>query len=474
MGSPALESAVSVPETLAEKSSRLLDRQLRKRALSPDRLPSDEGVWADLLETIARTYTEAEQGRELMERSLAISSSEMQGLYTRHRAISACAQALLLNDDEEDAVTAALEAILGSTGASCAWIDENVESDNRGSIQRRWSLCNCENGEPPHPAGPLGSWYQLNAESLSHGETLRRLPPGRSGEPGQIQAFVPILGHRGWIATLVTTGPPSRTLVSGEAEVLGVAAQMFGAFMDRRDSHWRLQQRELELEALVRSKDHLIATISHEIRTPMTAIMGYAQLLQDNLATISSADGHAYVAALVQQGAELSSIVDDLIVVARADMGELNVVSVRVDLLAQAHQVLETIGTQIEETITLNGTRVWSVGDPGRVRQIIRNLIVNASRYGGLTIEVKLHADEHGSHLLVIDDGPGVPKDRRDRIFEAYERGSETPGLTHSLGLGLYLCRMLARRMGGDVTYRRVDEKTVFDLTLPVATDQVI
>jgi signal transduction histidine kinase len=84
---------------------------------------------------------------------------------------------------------------------------------------------------------------------------------------------------------------------------------------------------------------------------------------------------------------------------------------------------------------------------------------------------MKTFADDRGSHLLVIDDGPGVPKDQRDRIFEAYERGTQTPGLTHSLGLGLYLSRMLAQRMEGDVTYRRDNEKTIFDLTLPSATD---
>lgn len=462
---------MSVSNIVVETSNRLLDRQLRKRDLSRDRLPSDERVWADLLEAIARTYTEAEQGRELIERSLAISSDEMQGLYTRHRAISACAQALLLNDNEQDAVTAALEAILGSTGASCARIDENIESDDGTSFRRRWSLCECESNKPLHLSDEILSWYEQNAEALSRGETLRRPLSGNPDEQEQIQAFIPILGQRGWIATLVTARTTSSAPVSGEAEILKLAVQMFGSFMDRRDSHSRLQQREAELEALVRSKDQLIATISHEIRTPMTAIMGYAQLLQDNLSTVSSADGRAYVATLVQQGAELSNIVDDLVVVARADLGDLNVTSVKVDLLAQARQVLETISIPVEATIALDGPRVSSLGDPARVRQVIRNLIVNASRYGGPTIEMKTYADDRECHLLVIDDGPGVPTDQRDRIFEAYERGTQTPGLTHSLGLGLYLSRVLARRMGGDVTYRRVNEKTIFDLTLPMASD---
>ena len=450
-------------------SHRLLDRQLAKRGLTPDSPPEDRARWREFLDTVARSYLEGEQGRELLERSLAISSEEMQDLYSRQRAISACAQALLFSRDDE-AVPVALAAVVKATEASCGWIDVNVDMDSfPQAYERKWSVCG---SEPTHGAGDehtSRSWKESGVDvgNLSEGAVLTRTVVTDCCDEQCTATYVPIIGERGWTATLVTGAPGPSPLPPGDLEVLRVAAGMLGSFMDQLEASRRLAERQAELEELIRSKDQLITSISHEIRTPLTAIMGYARLLRDSQSALSDAESEAFVTMLVDQGDELSNIVDDLVVAARADLGHLEVVAVPIHLRAQTNQVLEAMDLSGPLSIRVIGEDAVALGDPSRVRQIIRNLITNAARHGGTDIEVAIHADEAGASLLVIDGGQGVAEDQRDRIFEAYQRAHTALGVTHSLGLGLYLSRTLARLMGGDISYRRVADKTVFDLKLP-------
>lgn len=454
-------------------SHRLLDRQLAKRGLTPDSPPEDRARWREFLGTVARSYLEGEQGRELLERSLAISSEEMQDLYSRQRAISACAQALLFSRGDE-AVPVALAAVVRATEASCGWIDVNVDMDSfPQAYERKWSVCG---SEPTHGAGDeqtSKSWKESGVDvgDLSEGTVLTRTAVTDCCAGQCTATYVPIIGERGWTATLVTGAPGPSRLPPGDLEVLRVAAGMLGSFMDQLEASRRLAERQAELEELIRSKDQLITSISHEIRTPLTAIMGYARLLRDSQPALSDAESEAFVTMLVDQGDEISNIVDDLVVAARADLGHLEVVAVPIHLRAQTNQVLEAMNLSGPLSIRVTGEDAVALGDPSRVRQIIRNLITNAARHGGTDIEVAIQADEAGASLLVIDGGQGVPEDQRDRIFEAYQRAHTALGVTHSLGLGLYLSRTLARLMGGDISYRRVADKTVFDLKLPTTQE---
>lgn len=450
-------------------SHRLLDRQLAKRGLTPDWLPEDQANWVDFLATIARMYSEAEQGRELLERSLALSSAEMLELYSRQRAISACAQALLFNRDDE-AVTATLSAVMKATEASCGWIDINIDTDESPpAYQRKWSICGGDQIRYLEAEQPPLLWSEQTdiVEALSQGKTLTRITTSSCCDHLCTETYVPITGERGWTATLVIATPGSEPLPNGDLEVLRMAAGMLGSFLDQLESHRRLAEREKELEELLKSKDQLIASISHEIRTPLTAITGFAQLLNDGVANLTEADRTSYVITLVDQGNELANIVDDLLVAAKADIGKLTVVRVPVDLRAQSAQVLEALNPAQGSQVNVIGSAVKCVGDPQRVRQIIRNLVTNARRYGGPTVEIRVHSDQTGGHLLVVDNGEGVPRGHEERVFEAYYRAQETPGLTSALGLGLSITRTLARLMNGDVSYRRDSGHTIFQLDLP-------
>lgn len=227
---------------------------------------------------------------------------------------------------------------------------------------------------------------------------------------------------------------------------------------------------EEQLKELVRSKDELIASVSHEIRTPLTAILGSAELLNNPDARLTETEHAELLEVLTNESADVANIVEDLIIAAKADIEKLHVMRVPVDLRVQAVQSLEGWGPKTRQQIHLSDDTAHCLGDPARVRQIIRNLVSNAIRYGGDNIRVGFGNRESVGYIYLADDGPGVPADDVERIFENYQRGSQAPGLTAALGLGLGLSRHLARVMDGDVTYRREGAETLFELSLPLVT----
>ena len=239
----------------------------------------------------------------------------------------------------------------------------------------------------------------------------------------------------------------------------------------------RSAQRTLEemleiKEKLVTSKDQLIASVYHEIRTPLSSIVGFAELLKE-ASDLSAEDRQEMVELLVQQSADLTNIVDDLLVAAKSDLGRLEVSSVSVDLKAQAAQAIEAVDSGRSRIVGLPEVAAKCIGDPARVRQIIRNLLSNAIKYGGPEIVIKTAVRDGWGVLEVRDNGVGVPETSRERIFDAYDRGDAPAATTSSLGLGLHISRGLADRMGGALNYRYEDGQSVFELTMPLATDEV-
>lgn len=230
-----------------------------------------------------------------------------------------------------------------------------------------------------------------------------------------------------------------------------------------------VKQAHRRLEELVRSKDQFLASVSHELRTPLTAVLGFAELLQDKTSEISPAVRDEMVRWIAQQALDLNSIVEDLLVAGRAEIGTLEVVAVPVSLGAQAAQVIETYEPETVAHVRVHGEAGYAAGDPTRVRQILRNLISNTLRYGGEDVQVVIHNGESTAQVSVIDNGPGIPQAERDLIFEPYRRAHNAPGIPDSMGLGLAVSRQLALLMEGDLTYRYHDSENVFTLALPAA-----
>lgn len=226
---------------------------------------------------------------------------------------------------------------------------------------------------------------------------------------------------------------------------------------------------EDDLRALIAEKDRFIATISHELRTPLAAVVGLSHELDDRWDDFDDEEIRSFIELISNQSGFLSALVEDLLLVARLDMGDIPVMAERVDLLRIIDGAIDDVArSDIElREVLIRGGRQYAVGDGARIRQILRNLLANAAKYGGPNVRVEV-VEGAWATVLVVDDGDGIPIEHRESAFHPYERAN-APHLIGSLGLGLAISRQLAHAMGGDLNYTYADGESVFALTLPPA-----
>ena len=223
------------------------------------------------------------------------------------------------------------------------------------------------------------------------------------------------------------------------------------------------------LEELVRSKDEFLATVSHELRTPLTVVHGMAHELRDEWDSFSAEERHEMAGLIAEQSTELAFLVEDLLVVARADAGTLEVNVEAVDLRTEVMAAVASVTDAISDTVSLECGDAHVIADRLRVRQIVRNLLTNAHRYGGDDVRLTASpiARPGACSIQVRDNGSGVPEELAASLFEPYQRAHSLGIATEAVGLGLTVSRTLAESMGGALEYRREDGWSVFELTLP-------
>lgn len=227
-----------------------------------------------------------------------------------------------------------------------------------------------------------------------------------------------------------------------------------------------MKARSEAMAQMVKAKDEFIASVSHELRTPLTAVIGLTSEIAASQG-MSPEERQELLDLVAEQAAEMANIVDDLLVAARAEMGTVSVELESVDLMEELRSTVEglgmTVGIPEEETPPV-------YADPRRVRQILRNLLTNAQRYGGPHRRVAVGSLRDRVWLEVRDNGVGIPDDEAEHIFEPYVTGHS--GARGSVGLGLAVARQLAELMGGTLQYERSAAETVFRLQLPMCEDR--
>ena len=248
-------------------------------------------------------------------------------------------------------------------------------------------------------------------------------------------------------------------------------AAVAGVYWYRQRTQHRIEI--AHLKSLSEAKDQFLEAVSHELRTPLTAVVGFAQLLREPDGDLDSEERLAMIASVADQATDLSALIDDLLVAARFQLDTLAVHLVPVSLQAQAAQVLEGANPHLQSRAHLidnDPHQRRATGDPARVRQIIRGLLQNATRYGGDTIEVRVTSTVETVHLQVADNGDGLPPEQWERIFEPYYRAHHSDTQPAGLGIGLAVAKHLAHLMHGHLNYRHEDDWSVFELALPAAT----
>ena len=227
-----------------------------------------------------------------------------------------------------------------------------------------------------------------------------------------------------------------------------------------------VNQRMLMLEL---QRSQLLGSVSHELRNQLTGVMGMIDLALDKKIVPSEEEIRDLIVLARREAADATGIIEDLLTASRMEGNALDVAREPVDLDQELARVVEHYPTE-GMTIRHDGPRsgVLALADQVRLRQVLRNLLSNAVRYGGKSISISVHPDGAKVHIQIADDGPGVPAGEEETIFLPYRRAANTPRHKSSVGLGLWISRRLARAMGGDLTYRHLEGQTVFEFTLPV------
>lgn len=402
--------------------------------------------------------------REVEER-LARALRDNEQLLVFEQALAACSRALLLGSGE-DGLEVALEKLRQAIDADRSFLALNLEDPEIGSAF--WVVSS--SSKPEHAeddwVGLVIPWskYPAAVELLARGEPFRHTatPNPEEGWNRSLLA-VPVFSGERWVGTVGFVDIERATDWSNEAVgMLEVAAPMLG-------SYWEREKTKERLEEMIRSKDRFVASVSHELRTPLAAVLGFAEELREHADSFHPEELTEMLQLIAEESQDMADMVEDLLVAARADIGTISIYPQDVYLRSQAETVTAAVNLPSDSTVRVVGGpgKVWA--DPTRTRQIIRNLLTNAVRYGGSHVLVEATYEGDMTVLSVQDDGPGLSEEDWERIFEPYQRAHDAATQPASIGLGLTVSRQLARLMGGDLAYQVGESGSVFQLRLPSA-----
>ena len=210
------------------------------------------------------------------------------------------------------------------------------------------------------------------------------------------------------------------------------------------------------LKELDRAKDEFISVAAHELRTPLTSLKGHAQmLLRRAMQARWHSDDQKSLKTIDDQVDRLNDLIGRLLDVSRIRLGRLQIHPAPTDIVALAREVVEDmqVTTPVHQLV-LEADQPEIIGnwDPAALRQVLTNLIDNAIKYTpGGPIEVRIRRQDGEVVVSVTDHGPGIPPERRARLFEAFTAGPEEARRAGGLGLGLYISRGIIQAHRGRI-----------------------
>src|SRR5216683_2836555 len=203
------------------------------------------------------------------------------------------------------------------------------------------------------------------------------------------------------------------------------------------------------LEGALDAQRRFVADASHELRTPLATIQGNAGLLAIG-PNVDDKVRRAAAADIVGESERMARLTDRLLTLARADSGlDLQLAPVRLaPLAAEVARQAATVHPDLNISTDLADLAVS--GDEDALRQLLWILLDNAARHAGSNISVAVHTEGEWARLMVADDGPGVPPDERERIFERFYK-ADPSRRDGGAGLGLAIARWIADQHGGRI-----------------------
>jgi two-component system, sensor histidine kinase and response regulator len=435
----------------------LLRRQLKRLGLiQSDRPPSPE-VWAKLCDRISQAYTEADQGRALLERSLALSSEEMQSLYENLRRTSE-RRIKGMEVQTQHILTNCLDGLIGMNA------EDRIIAWNP-------------------PAVDIFGWTVEEALGKPLTDMIVAPVSEPAGRHGLLDFFTiqtrSTVNRRLEMTAIHQTGrlfPVELTIIPIQQEHTRLCYAFVRDISIQKSAEEHLRKAKEEAEMTTKAKSEFLATMSHELRTPMNAVIGMTGLL---LETSLSPQQRHYAETVRTSGEILLTIINDILDFSKIEAGKLEFEVIDFDLRVALEETLDLLaeraGSKYLELIGLVSETVPTAvrGDPGRFRQILLNLTSNAIKFtekGEVIIRITLVAQTRTDitiNVEVQDTGIGIPKEKQTKLFQPFSQtDSSTTRKFGGTGLGLAISKQLVELMGGTIGVKsRIDRGSTFWFT---------